>query len=102
MKKTLIIIGICFSIIFVGGLSSILIISSVNNRTVVLEEAVNESKSNISKEEQRRVDLFNNLVDSIKSYNQHESETLKAVTEARATAQSGNTHTAMTQLNAVF
>src|SRR3990167_5091611 len=46
--------------------------------------------SNISKEEQRRVDLFNNLVDSVESYNRFEKETFQLITDARSQANSGN------------
>ncbi|MQW22957.1 MULTISPECIES: LemA family protein [unclassified Lactococcus] len=101
MKKITIIISALFGLLIVGAIFSFLVVASVNNRTVVLEEAVSTSKANISKEEQRRVDLFNNLVESVKSYNQHESETLKAVTEARKQADKGDTHAAMAELNAV-
>ena len=83
------------------GVLALLIISSTSNHAVTLEESVKNTQSNISKEEQRRVDLFNNLADSVKSYNNHESETLKAVTEARKQAAGGNTHEAMQALNVV-
>ncbi len=102
MKKIVAIsIGAFMGLLLILALTSTLIVSNVNNRTVVLEEAVSSSKSDISKEEQRRVDLFNNLADSVKSYNNHESETLKAVTEARKQADKGNTHEAMKSLNVV-
>lgn len=102
MKKIVAIsIGAFMGLLLILALASTLIVSNVNNRTVVLEEAVSSSKSDISKEEQRRVDLFNNLADSVKSYNNHESETLKAVTEARKQADKGNTHEAMKSLNVI-
>lgn len=102
MKKIVAIsIGVFMGLLLILALTSTLIVSNVNNRTVVLEEAVSSSKSDISKEEQRRVDLFNNLADSVKSYNNHESETLKVVTEARKQADKGNTHEAMKSLNVV-
>ena len=94
-------IGAFAGFLVLVGLVSTLVVANVNNRTVVLEEAVSTSKSDISKEEQRRVDLFNNLADSVKSYNKHESETLKAVTDARKQADNGNTHDAVNSLNAV-
>lgn len=93
----LIIMGV---LLILGG-GSLLTISSISNHAVTLEEAVKDSQANISKEEQRRVDLFNNLADSVKSYNKHESETLKAVTEARKQADGGNTHGAMQALDVV-
>lgn len=102
MKKYVLVLGLSiFGFILLIFIVGLLTVSSTNNRTVVLEEAVSSSKSDISKEEQRRVDLFNNLADSIKSYNDHESETLKTVTEARKQADNGNTHDAMQSLNVV-
>ncbi|MCT0079173.1 LemA family protein [Lactococcus lactis] len=102
MKKTIIItISVFLGLSLALGTIATISIAGVNNRAVVLEEAVSDSKANISKEEQRRVDLFNNLADSVKSYNNHESETLKAVTEARKKSDSGNTHEAMKALDVV-
>lgn len=102
MKKIVTISIVLFvgTMLFIALVSS-LVVSSTNNRVVVLEEAVRSSRSDISKEEQRRVDLFNNLADSVKSYNKYESETLKTVTEARKQADKGNTHEAMQSLNVV-
>lgn len=101
MKKLIITIAIIAGILITGGVISVATIAGITNRSITLEESVSETKSNISKEEQRRVDLFNNLADSVKSYNKHESETLKAVTEARKQADEGKTHDAMNALNAV-
>lgn len=83
MKNSRWILIVIMGVLLIFGSGILLTISSTNNRAVTLEEAVKDTQSNISKEEQRRVDLFNNLADSVKSYNKHESETLKAVTEAR-------------------
>ena len=59
------IIGIILAIMLI----TVGIVSSARNRAISLEESVKTSLSNISKEEQRRVDLFNNIVDAVKSYN---------------------------------
>lgn len=48
------------------------------------EEAVTAAWGNVESSYQRRADLIPNLVESVKGYAKHESETLKAVTEARA------------------
>jgi LemA protein len=48
------------------------------------EEAVTAAWGNVESSYQRRADLIPNLVESVKGYASHESETLKAVTEARA------------------
>src|SRR3990167_1788054 len=68
----------------------LLMMSGWYNKAVTFEENINTSLSNISKEEQRRVDLFNNLVDSVESYNRFEKETFQLITDARSQANSGN------------
>ena len=49
---------------------------SAENSAIGKEESIASAKSDISKEEQRRVDLFSNIVDAVQSYNKHESEQL--------------------------
>lgn len=72
-----------------------------NNKVVNREETVNTSLSNISKEEQRRVDLFNNLVDAVQSYNKFEQSTLEKVIQARQQANGGQIENAQLTLAAV-
>ena len=72
-----------------------------HNKAISFEENINTSISNISKEEQRRVDLFNNLVDAIESYNKFEKETFTQITEARAKANQGLVEQAMLTISAV-
>jgi LemA protein len=48
------------------------------------EEAVTAAWGNVESSYQRRADLIPNLVEVVKGYAKHESETLTAVTEARA------------------
>lgn len=48
------------------------------------EEAVIAAWGDVEAQYQRRLDLIPNLVEVVKGYTKHESETLKAVTEARA------------------
>ena len=74
---------------------------SAENSAIGKEESIESAKSGISKEEQRRVDLFSNMVDAVQSYNDHEAETLKHVTDARAKAQSGDVEGAKSALNIV-
>lgn len=76
-------------------------LGSVNNHYVALNQNVATSNSNISKEEQRRVDLFNNLVDAIQSYNNFEQSTLTQITNARAQANGGDVDGATLAINAV-
>lgn len=77
------------------------IFSGTYNRVVTLEENVNTSVSNISKEEQRRVDLFNNLVDAVENARDFEQATLIQIAEARGQANQGNVEEAMLTIAAV-
>lgn len=54
------------------------------NRMVVLEEEVSAAWGQVQNVYQRRLDLIPNLVETVKGYAAHESETLAAVTEARS------------------
>ena len=85
-KIVLIILGIILSII-------IMIIgkfASTNNMVINLEEQLKESSSAINIQEKRREDLLINIVDSIKSYNNYEQETMTKIIEARSKATNGN------------
>lgn len=96
-KLVLIIIGIVLGIILlITG-----IFAGTSNRIVSLEEQIKESSSSIKVQEKRRLDLINNLVDTVKSYNKYESSTLEAVTQARTKIDSGDIEGAKTVLNAV-
>lgn len=75
--------------------------SSRYNRVVTLEENINASKSNISKEEQRRVDLFNNLVDAVENAKDFEKSTQVQIAEARSQANTGKVQEAMLTIQAV-
>lgn len=75
--------------------------SGAYNRAVTLEENVSSAKSNISKEEQRRVDLFNNLADAVKSAKNFEQTTLTQIAEARSQANKGQVEEAMITLASV-
>lgn len=96
-----------FKWVLIGGafllflLFFIPIFSGTYNRAVTVEENVNTSKSNISKEEQRRVDLFNNLVDAVKDARTFEQQTLTQIAEARSQANKGQVDQAMITLASV-
>ncbi len=87
--------------IFLALLLIIPVFSSTHNRVVTLEENINTSGSNINKEEQRRVDVFNNLVDAVESAKRFEKATQVQIAEARSQANSGNVEQAMLTIAAV-
>lgn len=73
----------------------------INNRAISLEEQISGAEAQINVAEKRRVDLVYNLVDTVIAYQEYEGDTMIAITEARASAESGNADGAMTVLNAV-
>lgn len=77
------------------------IFSGTYNRVVTLEENINTSKSNINKEEQRRVDLFNNLADAVLSARTFEQETQTKIAEARSQANKGQVDQALLTISNV-
>ena len=81
MKKSLWIVLAVVAVLAVWGYS-------VYNGLVEKEEAVHGAWSNVETQYQRRSDLIPNLVNTVKGYAVHESETLGAVPDARARAAS--------------
>lgn len=98
MKNVILIISVSVVAIL---LFCIVYVFGTYNKAITLEENIHTSESNISKEEKRRVDLFNNLVDAVKSYNKFEKETFQLITDARSQANSGNVEQANLMLAAV-
>lgn len=82
MKKSLLVTIIVVAVVAIIGLWA----SSKYNSLVTVEENVNEAWSNVETQYQRRADLIPNLVNVVKGYAAHESETLTGVVEARAKA----------------
>ena len=60
------------------------------NGFVNREEGIKSAWSNVETQYQRRADLIPNLVNTVKGYAAHETQTLNEVTEARARATSIN------------
>lgn len=82
MKKGtigLLVVGVVILMLIGGTLTTY-------NSLVAKDEAVTTAWGNIQSQYQRRADLVPNLVNTVKGYAKHESETLKGVVEARAKA----------------
>lgn len=88
-------------VVVVGLLIVSTTLGGVNNAYVAKTQNVKTSQSNISKESQRRVDLFNNLVDAIQSYNGFEQGTLQKITDARSKGNNGDVGGGALAINAV-
>ena len=80
--KTIVIIAV-LAIIAMWGISAY-------NGLVSMDEGVQTKWADVETQYQRRADLIPNLVNTVKGYAAHESETLQAVVEARAKATSVN------------
>ena len=81
MKKSLLsVVGVIVLI----ALLLVIPFVKTNNSLVSLDENVNNAYSQIQTQMQRRADLIPNLVETVKGYATHESETLTKVTEARS------------------
>jgi LemA protein len=78
----MVIVIIIIALLLLVGLIYVL----VRNSLVSLNQRVNESWSGIDVQLKRRHDLVPNLVETVKGYASHESETFEKVTQARAAA----------------
>ena len=82
-KSSVIIVLIVAAIVVVWGITGY-------NGLVGMDEGVQTKWADVETQYQRRADLIPNLVNTVKGYAAHESETLQAVVEARAKATSMN------------
>lgn len=74
---------------YLFALALVLPMTSCNyNSLVEKEQNVDQSWAEVENQYQRRADLIPNLVNTVKGYSTHESETFERVTEARAKATS--------------
>ena len=99
-KSTFIVLAAVLSFVAIVFLVFAVFIGS-QNKAINLEEQINESKSAIEVQEKRRVDLIYNLVDTVQAYDEHEKDTLIALTEARSKASEGNVEDAQLAVQAV-
>ena len=82
-KGWVVLLSIVGIILFIG-----LLFSGSYNELVRLDEGVKAAWSQVENVYQRRLDLIPNLVETVKGYAAHESQTFQAVTDARARATS--------------
>lgn len=80
MKKSYIIIGIIVVLVLIAFFSG----KSTYNSMMTLDQDVEQSWAQVQVQYQRRLDLIPNLVETVKGYAKHESETFENVTRARA------------------
>lgn len=81
MKKSKIITLVVIGLVAIWGISGY-------NSLVSSDEEAQTKWADVETQYQRRADLIPNLVNTVKGYAAHESETLQAVVEARAKATS--------------
>ncbi|MBO5795191.1 MAG: LemA family protein [Bacteroides sp.] len=79
MKKSSIILIVIAVLAVIWGVSAY-------NGLVTIDENVNTEWANVETQYQRRADLIPNLVNTVKGYAAHESETLESVIAARSKA----------------
>lgn len=79
MKKSSIILIVIAVLAVIWGVSAY-------NGLVTMDENVNTEWANVETQYQRRADLISNLVNTVKGYAAHESETLESVIAARSKA----------------
>ena len=70
------------ALLLIGGMTMV----STNNDIITLDAQCDQMTGQVNSALQRRLDLIPNLVETVKGYAVHESETLTAVIAARASA----------------
>lgn len=81
--KPLVLLGIILAgVVILGGTGLV----ATNNEIITKDAVVEQMAGQVNSALQRRLDLIPNLVETVKGYAAHESETLTAVISARAQA----------------
>lgn len=76
--------SIAWIVILIIVVVLIVVVWGTYNSLVKLDERVNEAWSDITVQLKRRSDLIPNLVETVRGYAKHETEAIKAVSDARA------------------
>ena len=79
-KSTLVLVAVAVVAVLWG--------MSAYNGLVEQDESVSKAWSDVESQYQRRADLIPNLVNTVKGYAEHEENTFREITEARAKATS--------------
>jgi LemA protein len=74
-------LGIWIAVIIVALL--VIIFASYYNRFTILSNRIDNSLGQIDVQLKRRADLIPNLIETVKGYAKHETQAIKAVTDAR-------------------
>ena len=76
------------AIVILGALAAVIVLWAIIsfNRFVAQRQVIENSWSNVETELTRRHDLIPNLVETVRGYATHESDTLREVIEARTSA----------------
>mgnify|MGYP003538343973 CR=1 FL=1 len=96
-KLTLIIVCIVIAVV----LAFIFGFQGVQNKAISFAEQISTAHSEIKVQEKRRADLLPNLVDCVKTYDEHEYQTLMDVINARGTISDASVNEIQTMINAV-
>ena len=90
--------GVLIAIIAIIVIALVMIVPTYN-RLAGSRENVNQAYAQVQNVVQRRADLIPNLVNTVKGYTDHESETLTQVTNARAGVQNAKNPTELAEAN---
>ncbi len=82
MKPLAIAAIVLVALLAIGGMTMV----STSNEIITLDAQCEQMTGQVNSALQRRLDLIPNLVETVKGYASHESETLTAVIQARAAA----------------